>query len=78
MAFEASAGMKNEVDRLFEIYFLEESESAVTKPEMILRFKYCMASLVPGSQMSAFVITSGSLYSNMPWISCEGGHSKEI
>lgn len=78
MAFEASVGTKNKVDRVFEIYFLEEAESAVTKPEMILRFKYCMASLVPGSQMSAFIINSGSLCSNMPWISCAVGQSKEI
>lgn len=57
MAFEAYVGTKNEVDRLFEIYFQEEAKSAVTNPEMMLRLKYCVASLVPGSPMSAFFIS---------------------
>lgn len=70
MAFEASVGTKSEVDGFFEIYFLEEAKSAVTKHEMMLRLKYRMASLVPGTQMSGFFITLGSLYS---WASYEAG-----
>ena len=68
MAFEASVGTKSEAARFFEIYFLEEAKSTVTKREMILRLKYCVASLVPGTQMSGFFITLGSFYS---WASCE-------
>lgn len=55
IAFEASVGIKNETDRFFEIYFLDEAKSAVTKCETILRLKYHVASLVSGTQMSGFL-----------------------
>lgn len=57
MAFEACVGTNNKVDRFFEIDFQEEANSAVTNPEMMLRLKYCVASLVPGSPMSGFFIS---------------------
>lgn len=57
MAFEACVGTKNEVYRLFEIYFQEEAKSAVTNLEMMLRLKYCVAPLVAGSPMSGFFIS---------------------
>lgn len=46
MAFESAVGANNEADRFWEDYFLEQEKSAAIKPEIVLRLKYCTASLV--------------------------------
>lgn len=56
MALKLVLELKMRLDKFFEIYFQEKTKSAVTNPEMMLRLKYCVASLVPGSLMSGFFI----------------------